>query len=161
MDKLEELKKEATDLGLQFSPNIGEAKLQDKVDAFYKAQEAGEPKVVAVEKVTKEKVDPEITRKRSRATAYDRAVQTKIVTLTDNDQRVNHKTTVATVNCSNMAFDLGTVHIPLNIPVEIKQGHLDVLKEITIPFHVMDPRSGLSRVERRHRYSIHSEDIQK
>jgi len=161
MDKLEELKREATELGLQFSPNIGESKLQEKVDAFYKAQEAGEPKVVAVEKVTKEKVDPEMAIKTANAAAYDRAVQTKIVTLTDNDQRVNHKTTVATVNCSNMVFDLGTVHIPLNIPVEVKQGHLDVLREITIPFHTMDTRTGLNRVEKRNRYSIHHEDIQK
>ena len=34
---LEQLKEEATELGIKFNPNIGEDKLQAKIDAFYEA----------------------------------------------------------------------------------------------------------------------------
>lgn len=166
MDKLEELKAEATDLGIKFNPNISEAKLQEKIDAFYKSQEAGTPKiledvVVDEPKGSSVKVDKELAKRKMIADALKRANETKIITITDNDQRINHKTSVAVVNCSNAYFDLGTARIPLNMPVEVKQGYIDVLNEIMIPMHVIDTHTGLSRTERRRRYSIHFEDIEK
>ena len=78
----------------------------------------------------------------------------KIVVVIDNDQRVNNQTTEATVNCGKSYFDLGTMHIPLNVPVEIKQGFIDVLLEIKIPQHAKDIKSGLNSVVMRPRYSV-------
>jgi hypothetical protein len=36
----------------------------------------------------------------------------------------------------------------------IKQGHLDVLKDVTIPMHVLDNASGQAHAVMRKRYSI-------
>ena len=83
-----------------------------------------------------------------------RARETVIVTIIDNDTRENNQTTVAVVNCSNEWFDLGTVYIPLNVPIEVKRGHLNVLKEIEIPLHTLNPKSGLNEIRLRPRYSI-------
>jgi len=77
-----------------------------------------------------------------------------LVTIVDNDQRENNQTSSVTVNCSNTYFDLGQIILPLNFPVEVMQGHLDVLKEIEIPMHVMNPQTKLSQVKMRKRYSI-------
>jgi hypothetical protein len=86
------------------------------------------------------------------------ARKTRVVTITDNDQRENNQTTVAVVNCSNLYFDLGTVYIPLNVPVEVRQGHINVLLETEIPLHVKDPKTGLSTLAMRKRYSVSYED---
>ena len=88
------------------------------------------------------------------------ANKTRVVTIIDNDQRVNGQTTTCTVNCSNMYFDLGTIILPLNTPVEVRQGHLTVLKELEIPQHVKDTRSGLSTVRLVPRYTISYEEVQ-
>lgn len=92
--------------------------------------------------------------------AENRARKTRVVTITDNDTRENNQTTVAVANCSNLYFDLGTVYIPLNIPVEIKQGHLDTIANLEIPLHVKDAKSGLFKTEVRKRYSVSYEQPQ-
>ena len=42
----------------------------------------------------------------------------------------------------------------LNVPIEVKRGHLNVLKEIEIPLHTLNPKSGLNEIRLRPRYSI-------
>ena len=37
---------------------------------------------------------------------------------------------------------------------EVKRGHLNVLKEIEIPLHTLNPKSGLNEIRLRPRYSI-------
>ena len=168
MSTLQELKQEATDLGIEFSANIGATKLAEKIEDYYKSQEtSGEEIQAAVEaKEAKEKSEekPAVKGKEDKYArakkAEERARKTRIVTITDNDTRENNQTTVAIANCSNLYFDLGTVYIPLNIPVEIKQGHLDTLANLEIPLHVKDAKSGLFKTEVRKRYSISYEQIE-
>ena len=161
---LEELKQEARDLGIEFSANIGAAKLQAKIDAYYAGQETSSKEVIEAVKVKEESKQKDdntlVTTTENRDTisaiskARAEANKTKVVTIIDNDQRVNNQTTTVTVNCSNMYFDLGTVILPLNLPVEVRQGHLNVLKELQIPQHVKDGKTGLSTVRMVPRYTI-------
>lgn len=165
---LEELKQEARDLGIEFSANIGAAKLQSKIDAYYAAQEGSnavvQEAVKAKEESKKDEDNSLVTTTESKSTisaiskARAEANKTRVVTIIDNDQRVNNQTTTVTVNCSNMYFDLGTVILPLNLPVEVRQGHLNVLKELMIPQHVKDGKTGLSTVRMVPRYTLSYED---
>jgi hypothetical protein len=158
----EELKKEATDLGITFSANIGDEKLQAKIDEYYESQETSgkelEKAVEAKEKEQSEEKSVETGKVNSLnekiAKAKEAANKTRVVTIIDNDQRVNNQTTTTTINCSNEYFDLGTIILPLNTPVEVREGHLNVLKELKIPQHVRDNRTGLSTVRLVSRYTI-------
>lgn len=148
---LDALKKEATELGIGYSPNIGEAKLQEKVDAFY-AQQESVPVIVETKELKKTGWSDTDRRKLAR----DREVaarKTRVVEIIDNDQRINNQSTSCTVNCSNTMFDLGTVVLPLGMPVEVMQGHIDVLKSVDIPHHTRR-KDGLAETTLRKRYSI-------
>lgn len=166
---LEDLKKEASDLGITYSVNIGAAKLKEKIDAHYESQETSEKELIEAVKANEEaekaneqpeEKSPETSKapaKTGKKTHADRrraAEKTKVVTIIDNDQRVNNVTSTCTVNCSNMYFDLGTIILPLNMAVEVKQGHLNVLKELKIPQHVKDTKTGLSTVRMVPRYTL-------
>lgn len=164
MNDIKDLKKEADDLGLTYSPNIGAAKLQAKIDEYYKSQETSEKElkeaIQARQPEQSEEKSAETGKKTKKFPIEYRkeAEKTRVVTIIDNDQRVNNMTSSCTVNCSNMHFDLGTVILPLNMPVEVRQGHLNVLKEIRIPQHVKDTKSGLSEVRMVPRYTLSYED---
>ena len=95
-----------------------------------------------------------ITMAQKAAIMKAKAEEKVVVTLIDNDTRENNQTTVAVVNCSNQYFDLGTVYIPLNVPVEVRRGHLEVLKDTQIPLHTKDPATGLSVTRLRPRYTL-------
>lgn len=156
---IEELKAEATSLGIQFPKNIGAATLKEKIDTFYESQETSgkeiQNAVEAKEKSEKNSAEKGNLSKRERIAAAKAAANVeRIVTIVDNDQRVNSQTTTAVVNCSNIHFDLGTMVIPLNVPVKVKQGHIDVLKDATISLHSKDQRTGLSVARPVARYSI-------
>ena len=170
MSKIEELKQEATELGISFQSNIGADKLQAKIDEWYVSQETSGNEIQdAVKKqeameqseeksAVKDNDDANTHMNKYAKKAEEDARKTRIVTITDNDQRENNQTTVAVVNCSNIYFDLGTAYIPLNVPVEVKQGHLNVLSETEIPLHVKDPKTNLSTLTMRKRYAISYED---
>lgn len=155
-ETLNDLKKEANDLGVTFSANIGAAKLKAKIDEFYESQETSQVDVIEEDEV--EEINSKPTKQKSMAEIAvelkARASKPVVVIITDNDQRINNQTTTAPVNCSNEYFDLGTMALPLNEKIEVKQGFIDVLKEVEIPQHVKDQKSGLSRVVLRSRYSI-------
>lgn len=168
-DRLDELKEEATALGITFSGNIGEAKLAEKIEAFYASQETSGKEL---EKAIKEKEKNDkatenkpvvkstgetVAQKRIRREAEAR--KTRIIIITDNDQRVNNHTTTCTVGCANEFFSLGVRVIPLNEKVEVAQGHINVLKEVMIPLHTKDAKTGLSVTKMRNRYSISYEDV--
>lgn len=158
---IEELRAEATGLGIQFAQNIGAEKLKAKIDAFYESQETSgqelQTAIAAKEKSEEKSAESGnvASSKRDRIAAAKKAAMVeRIVTIVDNDQRVNSQNTTAVVNCSNIHFDLGTMAIPLNIPVKVKQGHIDVLKDSTISLHVKDQKTGLSVPRSVPRYSI-------
>jgi len=168
MAKIDELKQEAKELNISFSPNISEAKLQERINEFYEAEEKKADEKIEAEIKAKESFEEnkkgadiksvhkmgDLARKMEA-----KARKTKVVTIVDNDQRENNFTTTVSVNCGNEWFDLGQMILPLNTPVEVMQGHIDVIKEVEIPMHVKDPKTGLSRLELRKRYSVSFEDM--
>lgn len=165
MLNIEDLKQEASELGISFNANIGAEKLQTRIDEFYASQETSgnelQKAVEAKEKSEVKSVETGNSLSDKVAAAKEKANKTRVVTIIDNDQRVNNQTTTAIVNCSNEYFDLGTVILPLNLAVEVRQGHLNVLKELKIPQHVKDNRTGLSTVRMVPRYTISYEDTNK
>lgn len=164
---IEALKSEALELGITFPQNIGAEKLKTKIDTFYESQETSLKETMAAVEAT-EKIEEKSAESDKvgvvkgigsiAAEARAKAYATKVVTIIDNDQRVNNQTTTCKVNCSNMYFDLGQIILPLNIPVEVKQGHINVLKEVKIPRHVKIG-DNLSAVKMVQRYSISYEDM--
>ena len=163
METIEDLKQEATELGLTFNAKIGAAKLKEKIEAFYESQEtSGQEIEEAVEQIEQAEEKVVVTGKPSKAEriklAREKAEKTRIVIITDNDQRVNSQTSSCKINCSNMYFDLGQMTLPLNKAVEVRQGHIDSLKEVKIPHHVKDEASGLAMVVMRKRYSVSYEN---
>ena len=162
MAKIDELKIEADELGIKYSPNIGEAKLSEKIEAHYQSLETGTPDVKEEEEEDETQADK--SKKAVAATMAELAVEaekeakkTHIIVITDNDQRENNLTSTVPVTCGNSYFELGTQHIPLNVPVEVQQGFINVLKEIQIPLPVRSMDGSMS-TSMRNRYSISYED---
>lgn len=166
MSTLDELKQEADDLGLKYNKNIGANKLQEKIEEFYEAQETSGAELAAAvaekekeqpkEATPKSGADPKAVKRKAKEAA---ARKTKVITIIDNDQRVNNQTTTCTVNCSNEFFDLGTVILPLNEKIEVAMGHIHTLQEVKIPLHMRDNKTGLATVKMRPRYTISFENI--
>lgn len=165
-EKLDELKQEATELGIEFNPRIGESKLAAKIEAHYEGQESsGEEIQKAVAETEKKEKSEEkkvaVTGKRTMAMLareiFEKAKKTRVVTIIDNDQRVNNQTTTCKANWTNAYYDLGTKTFPLNTPIEIEAGFISVLSEVFIPHHVKDMRTGLSKTTMRRRYTIQEE----
>ena len=164
-DALTALKQEATELGIKFSPNISESKLKDKIDEFYESQNTVEQDIqeamsaqeqhdVAMKAESDKNLKRKKTMREKAKEAEAEARKTRIVEIIDNDSRVNSQTTTCTATAGNMYFDLGTVILPLNTPVEVAIGHINTLKEVTYPFHKLDSKTGLANVEMRKRYTI-------
>ena len=159
MSKIDDLRQEADELGITYNAKIGEAKLSEKIEAFYTAQETPAPVLKKEEVIEEPEPKKIVNTMRARANKAEAAARKeRIVVIVDNDQRENHLTTTVSVNCSNDYFDLGTRRIPLNTPVEVAQGYIDVLKEIKIPMHIVNARTGLSQYTTRARYSVSYED---
>ena len=163
MSNLQELKTEADDLGITYSKTIGEVKLQEKVDSFYTTQETSgaalKAKVEIQEKVKEVNPTPDLGAKVVKRIQREKAARMKrVVTIIDNDQRVNNQTTTCTANCSNEFFDLGTVILPLNEKIEVSMGHVITLEEVKIPLHMRDQKTGLTIVRLRPRYTISYEN---
>ena len=158
-EKLTELKREADELGVKYSPNIGEEKLQEKIDAYYESQETSFKEVAeAVETKEKSTKQTSVTVKNKMAILakklYEKAKKPVVVTIIDNDQRVNNQTTTCKATWGNAYYDMGTQTFPLNIPIQIPQGFVTTLKEVQIPHHIKDPKTGLSISSMRNRYTI-------
>ena len=161
-ERLDQLKKEADELGVKYSPNIGEEKLNEKIEAYYESQETSAKEIMkAVEAKEQEESKEKLvaTSKKTNMAAlakklYDEAKKTVVVTIIDNDQRVNNQTTTCKATWGNAYYDMGTQIFPLNMPIEIPQGFVTTLKEVQIPHHVKDPKTGLSVASMRNRYTI-------
>lgn len=163
MTELEELRQEATELGVSFGKTMGVAQLKEKIEKFYESKENDSPSIESLvkEKETKSTSEVQLTKQERLNLKIQKqktdAMKTRIVTIVDNDQRINNLTTTCTVTCANEYFDLGTKIIPLNEKVEVRQGHIDVLKEVKIPQHIKG-KDGLASVRMRNRYSVSYED---
>ena len=139
----EELLEKAADLGLEFPKNISTDKLEEKV--VVAMEEATDPpKVdepvsvappVAVE-VTREsrKLDQLELQRKVTTEAKRVALTTRVVTLTNKDNRENDVMTTAYLSFENQFFGLSKL-VPLDIPVELEQGLIDVAESAMIPMH--------------------------
>jgi hypothetical protein len=167
-EELNELKQQATELGITYSPNIGEAKLKEKIEAYYESQETSSQELEKlVEQAAQIEANKEEASVRKAPTSFRAlakeleaaAKKTRIIKVVDNDQRVNNHTTTFTVTCENEYFDLGTKVYPLNEWIEVRQGHIDTLLEVEISQHVRDPENpALNRRVTRNRYSVSFKD---
>lgn len=167
---IDELKSEATDLGIDFNENITAKTLQTRIDAFYDAKSkagiaeadafAAQSNEQAALTVSERKL---VSKQNFRVYAAEQAAaarKTRIVTIIDNDQRTNNHATTCIVNCSNLHLDLGTAVLPLGVPVEVRQGHINVLSEVRIPRHTKDLNDPtVSVVQMVPRYTIQYEQI--
>lgn len=166
MTTIEELQDEANALGVKYAKNATEATLRKLINAAYEREETSGPalqKTIEEQKAkTPKKQQQAVNAVVDKRAAREKAArETRVVTIVDNDQRVNNHTTTCTVNCSNEFFDLGTIILPLNEKIEVAVGHLQTLEEVKIPLHVRDNKTGLSAVKLRPRYTISYEDIKK
>jgi folylpolyglutamate synthase/dihydropteroate synthase len=164
MSTLQELKQEADELGVSYAKNVSANKLQEKIEQFYEAKETSGAEVEALvakkEASTPEPVVAKADSLDAKRLAREKAARaTRVVTIIDNDQRVNNQTTTCTVNCSNSFFDLGTVILPLNEKIEVAMGHIKTLEQVQIPLHVRDNKTGLASVRMRPRYTISYENV--
>jgi len=170
MADIEQLKQEATELGIKFNPKIGVDTLQAKIDKHYESQETVSKEIeeaVAKTEEAENEVEAAVAREvpkhirvgKLAREAEAKARKTRVISIVDNDQRQNNHTTCCTVNCGNAYFELGQIILPLNTPVEVMQGYINVLEEVEIPLHMKDPKTGLSTVELRNRYSISYKDV--
>ncbi len=161
---IKDLKREADDLGVKYSPNIGVEKLQEKITSFYGSKETLTERTEAAISDPKQP-DKEVslgwTDADRRKLSKDReaeARKTRIVTIIDNDSRVNNQTTTCHATCGNAYFDLGGVVLPLNMEVQVHVGHINSLKGVMIPMHVKDHKTGLCEYVLRSRYTISYSD---
>jgi len=141
---IEDARTEADQLGLKYSPNIGLAKLEEKIEGYYATQAAGD--IVTVPEgdadATQETQDTNskvLTKEQAHAkmllNAKAKAFETRVVTITSNDKRDNHVTTTAYLSMDNQYFGRSK-YVPLDIPVELEMCLIDVAKEIKIMLHV-------------------------
>lgn len=168
MDKtLEELKAEADVLGIEYSKNIGVAKLNEKVEAYYVSQAAGDSVKVQAEPEVKEtpvkgKVDPETAMRNAIAEAKAKAFATKVVTVSNNDTRENSVLTADYFGFENQYFGKSLL-VPFNIAVELPQGILDVINSTYVTIHqdeiVNGQRTGNKVPKSVKKYNISYEDM--
>lgn len=145
---LDELKQEATDLGIEFNANIGAAKLAQKIEEHYQANEAQSPVVTSTDDVVEEEVTPEPvveasaksapvstikenSLNRAIRVANAKAMERKVVTITNNDKRDNHLTTTAYLSTGAVSKV-----VPLDIPVELEMCLIKIAQDIEIMLHV-------------------------
>ena len=140
----EELLDKATDLGLEFPKNIPTDKLEERV---IEAMENNvnpprvdevtptEPPVdVAEETVSSKRLSMLELRQKTIREAKAKALATKVVTLTNKDNRENDVMTTAYLSFENQHFGLSKL-VPLDIAVELEQGLIDVAESTMIPLH--------------------------
>ncbi len=166
-DKFNTLRQEAKELGVTILKSDDINSLSAKIEKAYKTSENSDPIIINTstelsDAATSHLTPAEIKQIRVNKLAKkmeERARRTAVVTIVDNDQRVNNQTTTCSVECCNNYFDLGRITLPLNVPVEVSVGHIGVLKEIMIPQHILDQKTKLASVTTRRRYSVSYESL--
>lgn len=170
---LEELKAEADVLGIEYNKNIGASKLNEKVEAYYESQAAGdsvkvqaEPEAVKEVKKSSGKEETEaerVVRKRTEVMdAKTKAFKTRVVTITNNDPRENSVITADYFGFENQHFGKSLL-VPFNVPVELPQGIIEVIKStpMTIPTDeiIGGRRTGNKIASQARKYNISYEDV--
>jgi len=142
MDKtMEELKAEATSLGLDFKGNISKKELGQLIEDHYESQAADDfIKVQEVEVVQdvvespKGNISKDLQMKLLIAKLKAEALKKRIVTISSNDKRTNDIETTAYLSMENQHFSVGR-YVPLDIPVELEQCLIDIALTTVIILH--------------------------
>lgn len=148
---IEELKQEADVLGLTYSPNIGIAKLAEKIEAHYTSLSAGDSVVAKVEEIVEVKLENESKDdliRRLVADAKKLAYATKVVTVSNNDKRESEYMTADYFGFENQYFGVSLL-VPFDIPTQLPQCIIDVIKSTPITLHkdeVVDGRRTGNRI---------------
>lgn len=167
MDKtLEELKAEADVLGIEYNKNIGAAKLSEKIEAYYESQAAGDSvKVQAKPEEVKEeapvkasgKLDKEGIKRKMIADAKAKAMNTRIVTVTNNDTRENGVLDADYFGFENQHFGKSLL-VPFNVPVELPQCIINVIEKTYVMLHADEfidgRRTGNKVTKRMKKYNV-------
>lgn len=168
---LEELKAEADVLGVEYSPNIGAKKLSEKIEAYYESQAAGDSVKVQAEpepvKEAKKTISKEETKeakwRRIGAELKAKALQTRVVTITNNDPRESSVLTADYAGMENQFFSGKSLIIPFGIPTEVPQCVINVLKRTMITVHadeiINGQRTGNKVPKSVKKYNISYEDM--
>lgn len=159
MSDRKELLKEAEELGLDFPKNIPTDKLEalimdsletEQGDKLTEEEQAAEEKAKKeeaeahaklmndVKKAESVKGSGELSRKsrirQKIAEAKKKAFKTRIVTLTNKDNRENDIMTTANLSFENQHFGLSKI-VPLDVPVELEQALIDIAESTRITLH--------------------------
>lgn len=163
---LQELKDEATALGLDFTGMKSKAEIAQLIENHFESQAAGDLIQEAPEVEEKETPLSAIPGKRGGgnpmlALARDmkvKAMKKRVVRITNNDKRENHLTTTAYLSCENQYFGISRL-VPLDVPVELEQCLIDVAKSIEIVLHIDDgSRTGNREPKLVKKYVVSYED---
>lgn len=140
---------EANELGLEFPSNIPTVKLQNMIDEAKAEKSDNQPDELVftsapnqLEGVVMQKDEPEEVRmvrrakdKRKRiAERKKAAMKTRIVTITNKDNRDNDFTTTAHLSMENQHFGIAK-NVPLDTPVELEQCLIDIAESTMITQH--------------------------
>lgn len=166
---IEELRAEADVLGLTYNKNIGATKLAEKIEEHYENLSAGDS-VKVKEKVEEEPKDVAKAKSKEQAfrehvaSAKERAMRTKIVTISSNDKRDSEWTTSAYLSMENQHFGMSKI-VPLDIPIELEMCLIEVAKTTMITLHkdeiIGGKRTGNKVPTRTRKYNVSYEDIAK
>lgn len=134
---LQQLKDEATVLGLDFKGMKSKAEVSKLIEDHFESQAADdlvkvEDEITTEETVKPKKIDPMRALIASQKKA---AMETRIVNISSNDKRENHVTTTAYLSCENQYFGLSKI-VPLGVPIELEQCLIDQAKSVDVMLHV-------------------------
>jgi hypothetical protein len=120
----EELLEQANELGLEFAPNVGAAKLKSLIDAELSGEPAKE--VLKVPRV--------ISKNEKIKMRKDAAMVKKVVTITNKDARESDVATTAYLSFENNYFGVAK-NVPLDIPVELEVALIQIAKAARMTLH--------------------------
>lgn len=150
-DYRKELLDKADEIGLEYPKNIATDKLETLILEQEEALETASPAVqkppqsamatpavqpaqyIAANPMTEQRKKQQALRKRI-VKAKQKALKTKVVTLTNQDQRENDVMTTAHLSFENQYFAVSKI-VPLNVPVELEQALIDIAKSARITMH--------------------------
>lgn len=155
MTTRKELLDKAGELNLQFPKNISTVKLEELIIETLK-DEVTPPTIPDIpvdsepeQKVSSnKKIDILEHQRNCIKSAKEKAFATRIVTLTNKDNRENNAVTTAYLSFENQHFGLSKL-VPLDVPVELEQGLIDVAEATTITLHkdeIVDGKSTGNKV---------------
>jgi hypothetical protein len=134
---------QANSLSLDFAKNISTPKLRELIEEsqgpMAKPEEASELEEVVEKKATKvatpaNLISPQQKRRNFIKIQKNKAMKTRVVTITNKDNRENDYATTAPLSFENQHFGLAK-NIPLDVAIELEQALIDIAESTTITQH--------------------------